>query len=637
MKNFLLSIIALFILSSGVEAESLSFKQILESTCRVMAIEKNDDINLGTGTVIGRADGNYYVLTNGHVVENHKSVTLEFFTGGQKTIPINANVVWERYVEKTKIDFAILSFSDKAIKNWSPRIIKTVSKNQSVDLRSGKYIMSAGCPEGRWPMAYEGSILGLTKEDNDIIKFTPPPTGGQSGSAIFADVLNSSGEYETRVVAIVTWRIGHTFAVGYSGYDIDEGGAISINALHDARDGRVSFGKEKMVPYLTVQEHLSKALGADGKHYNVYTDENGEYQAEGLPKDVRIIRWPKEARTPPGRNYGYGANPYKFGNNNGHDYHVPDLDKIFDNEDDSHTTPIPTPPIIIPPDNSNEIEQLKKEKIELEKQIEDLNKQIFSLEDSNDSYENEIRRLNKEIEKKESQISSIQNNLKEVSSRIEEVESEAQEKILEVRAESETTIQNFSFQRNVLGTIVGLMTTGGVLSLLAWIYGYKFGGRKRIKDKLDNIEDKVEDKVSNIIGDDAAEQLRKKIDDLEKAIGDKVFGKEEESNLKVVIEGLMKIIQENPPMNPRFNHPDFAVPPGPVYPQAGQIYIPTSQNAPIRPYGLGPVPPEYPARMHSSHEIISNLEDIVSKHPEYQSVLDLLRQHLNSPMRPKTI
>jgi hypothetical protein len=221
MKKWIIPI-AIIALSLSVvvfaQAEPLNLNQISEAACMVSA--GNDSVlNIGSGTCVKEDDKYFYILTNGHVVENYKTVTVEFFKAGYKARGIRGEVIWQRYAEKTDVDFAIIRVNKSDFGKYPPRVIPLAPKGYRIV--SGNYIAAVGCPSARWAQAWEGHVLSIY---SDRIIFTPPPIGGQSGSGIVVMIKGKDNKWYTRIGAVLTWRIeeGQTA----------QGGAIPISSLY---------------------------------------------------------------------------------------------------------------------------------------------------------------------------------------------------------------------------------------------------------------------------------------------------------------------------------------------------------------------------------------------------------------------
>ena len=257
--NILYSIILSLLITTIGQAKVLTLNEILESTCRV-----NAGNSYGSGTCIKYQDNKYYVLTNAHVVGGSRTVRLEFFKNGHKTLPIPATVVFKKLVSRSDIDFAIVAVDAKYFGNYPPRVANIAPRGAIAD---NQYMLSAGCPSARWANAWEGTIKGF--EGGRVI-FYPPPVGGQSGSGLY--IVNNGN---TVLKGVVTWRVGNSGRDPRTGYLRAKGAAINIDRLYDAVAGRVEYNtipdnyEVVNVVRTSIQDEGAYAHGSDGKFYPV--------------------------------------------------------------------------------------------------------------------------------------------------------------------------------------------------------------------------------------------------------------------------------------------------------------------------------------------------------------------------------
>lgn len=672
MKKILLAIIAVLMLSMPVQAKPLNLNQILEATCRIGVEDA-----YGTGTTIAHQRGFYYILTNAHVVGKFSDAEVEFFTGGAKTLPLQAKVIWRAFREGTDVDFALLTLPDTAIKGWSPRVIPLAPR--AFEILRGVTLSSAGCPEARWPMAWEGAVL---QDAGSRIIFTPPPTGGQSGSGVFLNVPDARGEYHTRLGAIITWRIGASDRRNSNGYDVAAGGAIPVSTIYNAFEGRVSTPRNTPDNYTPIQTNVKKeinyreyALGSNGKYYRVSVNDKGEKVAIGLPDNVVVLRWPEDiqVRFPSnplfspaqgfsGRynnrrgNNDNNNNPYNF--NGGrrratpdNEYDLPDIGGIIGGGGETPKLP----DVDVTPRTNNgdrqlisRINQLERDKANLlallKKQdgiIANLNVKLSELLENEEYQAGQISELSIVIAAREEELAGLTETLGSTTISLNET-----------KIELEST-ENVALQRNVLGAFSGV----GVLSVVGWFL-WTMGFGQKISDKVDLVEDIIQDKIEPIIGVDNAQAARDIVERLETWLEDFISshtsGPQEptettvntkhdvdiETKLKVIIEGLTNgVIEEKHP----FDHDNFTPPPSkPVYQEPGQQVVSITKqpsSPPPRVEGLNPCPPEYPAHMYSSHEILDAVDYIERRYsddPLLSKLNSLVRGALKAPRRPKT-
>lgn len=256
-KSLLLAICLLVPVSA--KAEVLNANQILESTCRVTAGQY-----FGSGSCIKHENGKFFILTNAHVVGDNTTVYLEFFKNGRKTPPFPGQVVWKKLVEKTSMDFAIVAIDEKYFGKYPPRVAKLAPA--SAQAFSG-YVVSAGCPGARWPSAFEGFIIN---QETDRILFYPPPLGGQSGSGLYIISKDATGNWETYLKGVVTWRIGGGVPgkTTQMGYEANHGGAVLVDTLISAYGGQVAEPAKIPDHYENVLFDRLKQLRVSPSQYN---------------------------------------------------------------------------------------------------------------------------------------------------------------------------------------------------------------------------------------------------------------------------------------------------------------------------------------------------------------------------------
>lgn len=285
LKKILLSLTMIFVFCGFGFAAPLNLNEISDATCRITS-----NVGVGSGTVFSEDDQYYYILTNYHVIGANNTVKLEFFSRGWKTVPLDSAVVWKQYVKNSDVDFAILRINKDKFGNKKPRIIPLIPRKNK--LKSGNYINGSGFPMGSGPQAWEGHVK-LSKEGRII--FVPAPISGQSGSGILTLYANEQGELESRIGAILTWRIEEAV-----GQDKVVGGAISIDNLYALFDKKTEFTpqilpvsyKQVVAPNCSIcnKPLYDHALGSDGKFYCVKV-ENGSQYIVGLPKTAIVRYW----------------------------------------------------------------------------------------------------------------------------------------------------------------------------------------------------------------------------------------------------------------------------------------------------------------------------------------------------------
>lgn len=222
--KYLMSLALILLLVSNVGATPLTMEESSKSACRVN-VYKYFGKSLGTGTVIMEKGNSYYILTNGHVINGHRRVTVQFTSNGYMSAEIPAEVAWEYYVKGTSLDAGLLKISKKSLKGFVPNIIRLAPRNTVI--KADMKIQGAGYPSGRWNQTWIARVLKLKK---NIVSFNMSPEDGQSGSGI-TSVING----ETYWIGMVTWRIdGKRHFNGNNG--VDFGAGLTVNRLYDMID-----------------------------------------------------------------------------------------------------------------------------------------------------------------------------------------------------------------------------------------------------------------------------------------------------------------------------------------------------------------------------------------------------------------
>lgn len=226
MHRNILSLLALLLLVLPVRSEVLNLNAILDATARVSA-----GGSYGSATCVGQTEDAFIFLTNGHVVGNNKTVTVEIFNRGMVSKPLPATVIFAKFQRGTDKDVAILSVPSRYFGKYPPRIIPLAPP--SFKLVKNQYIASCGCGDGEWARGWEGAVW----LKNENLYFSPPPRGGQSGSAIIGIVDFGNGHLESRVCGMVTWRLGSAIGPVLKNSKV-VGGAIPSHRIHEIIGGQ---------------------------------------------------------------------------------------------------------------------------------------------------------------------------------------------------------------------------------------------------------------------------------------------------------------------------------------------------------------------------------------------------------------
>lgn len=412
LKKFhtLIAFLCITFASLVASAEPLTLNQILESTCRVRAGSSS-----GSGTIVATDNTTTYILTNAHVVGNQKSATVEFFGGGYQRKPIKGVVSYAVRKQNTDVDFAIINVPNVAFPQDHPPVAIPLAP-ENYRIKTGDYIVSAGCPAARWPVAWEGHVL---QKLSSRILFTPPPIGGQSGSGIFVQVADEKGELYTRLGAVLTWRIGNGSEIN-PGTQL-MGGAIPVTTLYSVLRGEVRTPEAIPDYYIEVADNgvcqncqgikEEHALGSDGNLYCVTLNELGNMQV-AMPPGITVQTWPVRCPTCPKPNKpgqpprvqppkGKGGSPI-----------IPPKPRDKIPIPDQQPQPPKGIPPIFPPPLGEEKEKPKVEQPKAPELIPIIPPQPDPLQKENDTLKDQNAELLKKIKEYELQIIDLEKTIK---------------------------------------------------------------------------------------------------------------------------------------------------------------------------------------------------------------------------------
>lgn len=95
-------------------------------------------------------------------------------------------------------------------------------------------------------------------------------------------------------------------------------------------------------------------------------------------------------------------------------------------------------------------------------------------------------------------------------------------------------------------------------------------------------------------------------------------------------------VPNEPPTENPIKHENYKEPPPPFYPKYERQDGPSLYPKKPYPTGYGPVPPEYPARKYTSHEVLHAVDEVAHRHrdePLLANIGELVRQILSEPRR----
>lgn len=218
-------ILTLLVLRLTTVTKDNSYPQVLifdnteRATVKIITTRKDGRRSGGTGTVFRVDDKSIYILTAGHVVRNHQSfsenadrVSVQFFSDGRRlSTPFYVKVLWYKYevatVDESKKDVAVLKISKSILNTFGVKIPtfiplakdkdiipeKAFSKNDTS--RMDNHVAACSCPGSYYPKCWLGYILEI---DDEIIRFTPNPGYGSSGSAILT-------REQDKILGVLCW------------------------------------------------------------------------------------------------------------------------------------------------------------------------------------------------------------------------------------------------------------------------------------------------------------------------------------------------------------------------------------------------------------------------------------------------
>ena len=258
MKKLLFAIaLALGCMINTANAQPLTMDEALDAVCRV-----NTNSARGSGTVFQEDEENYYVLTNGHVIERARKGHLEFFQDGYKSAMIPFKTEYVAYEEGTALDLAVVSVKKKYFGRYPPRVIPLAPKGTKIG--ANDLVMAGGCPSAQWATAWKGRVLNNT---GAVVSFNAAPIGGQSGSGVLILIKDGEGVIHTRLGVLLAWRVGD--GAWTDDGPNDYGAGLSLKQIYDIMEGNgrgypieTSYGlvyeKEEAKNTKSAKERLSK-------------------------------------------------------------------------------------------------------------------------------------------------------------------------------------------------------------------------------------------------------------------------------------------------------------------------------------------------------------------------------------------
>ena len=202
--------------------------------------QSSESEGVGSGIIIGKKDGKILIVTNNHVVEDAKSLSVGFVDGKSASATIRGT--------DSDADLAVVEVNTKDMKSSTLKKIAVISLGNSSKLRTGERAIAIGNALGYGQSVTGGYIsalnrqVQLTDKTMTLIQTDAAINPGNSGGAL----LNSKGE----LIGINT--------VKYSSEDVEGMGyAIPINTAKPIIN--------KLIKNEAVSESEQAYLGVSGQ------------------------------------------------------------------------------------------------------------------------------------------------------------------------------------------------------------------------------------------------------------------------------------------------------------------------------------------------------------------------------------
>lgn len=158
-----------------IRVSQTEYKEIHQMDGSIIGI-KTEKKGYGTGVVYEERDGEFWIITAGHVL-NLPDIHVQFFLDGKNTEYILAKKRWMVYQKGGNVDVGLITIPSEKLRDK----IKPIPFSHK-ELKNDDTVFSCGCPHGTWPTAWMGRVINVS--DHQFI-FNPLPERGRSGSAIF--------------------------------------------------------------------------------------------------------------------------------------------------------------------------------------------------------------------------------------------------------------------------------------------------------------------------------------------------------------------------------------------------------------------------------------------------------------------
>lgn len=264
--------VAANVMPSVVSITNLSIQEV--QSFFFGGVQQYESQSSGSGIIIGQNDSEVLIVTNNHVVEGSKTLTVTFIDGTS----IDAQI---KGTDSDK-DLAIISIPIASLESKTKEAIKVATLGDSKVLRVGEPTIAIGNALGYGQSVTTGivSALGRTIDDIDValIQTDAAINPGNSGGAL----LNANGE----VIGINTAKV-NADAVESMGY------AIPISDVTDVLDDLINQKTRTKVPEsergtlgiscLDVSSELSQYYNMPEGVYVKEVEKNSGADKAGLP------------------------------------------------------------------------------------------------------------------------------------------------------------------------------------------------------------------------------------------------------------------------------------------------------------------------------------------------------------------
>lgn len=203
MKGLFLTLVLMTAPVLAQDAPDDRLTSVMRATVRVEA-EKVDALgnlrqgrSYGTGTVFAEDDEKYYILTNGHVVDQGAGFSVQFFYEGLESPKTPAILEYKRYYSGSDVDLAILSVRLAQLRGYRPEVIPIAPADYQ--LKPGQLVYAASCPMAQPAMSWKSRVLRVLGR---TVRFTHAPLSGQSGTGVVTDI-----DGKPHIAILLAWRI----------------------------------------------------------------------------------------------------------------------------------------------------------------------------------------------------------------------------------------------------------------------------------------------------------------------------------------------------------------------------------------------------------------------------------------------